>query len=276
MACWEAEVHHLHCADKPLTGLTIVVTRARHQAGKLVTALESAGASVLEFPVIKTVDPPDWAAVDTAIQDLPSYDWVVFTSANAVRCFLTRMQALGREPQSLRSARIAVVGTSTAAQLAEHDLTPDLIPDDFVAEGLIEAFGRAGVGGGSRILLPRALKAREVLPEALRAMGAAVHVAPVYRTTIGDGDAQTLDRLAQGVVDAVTFTSPSTVTGFLRLTATSAAADALSRIAVASIGPVTSDAVISAGYTVTAEADPHTVGGLVQALEKWAATRRKT
>ncbi|MCL5886869.1 MAG: uroporphyrinogen-III synthase [Actinobacteria bacterium] len=266
----------MHSADKPLTGLTIVVTRARHQAAELVTALESAGASVLEFPVIKTVDPPDWAAADTAIGSLAVYDWVVFTSANAVRCFLARMQALGREPQSLRSARIATVGTSTAALLAQHDLTADLVPDDFVAEGLIDAFERAGVGEGCRILLPRALRAREVLPETLRAMGASVDVAPVYRTVVGDGDAQTLARLAEGGVDAVTFTSPSTVSGFLRLAANTEAEDALTRVALASIGPVTSDAIVSAGYTVAAEANPHTVGGLVEAIAEWVSAGRKT
>lgn len=266
----------MHSADKPLTGLTIVVTRARHQATELVTALESAGANVLEFPVIKTVDPPDWAGADTAIGSLADYDWVVFTSANAVRCFLARMQALGLEPQSLRSARIAVVGTSTAAQLAQHALTADLLPDDFVAEGLIDAFARAGVGEGCRILLPRALKAREVLPEALRAMGASVDVAPVYRTTVGDGDAKTLARLAERSVEVITFTSPSTVNGFLRLTVNTEAADAMTRVALASIGPVTSDAILSAGYTVATEADPHTVGGLVEAIARWVAAGRKT
>ena len=107
-------------------------------------------------------------------------------------------------------------------------------------------------------------------------MGASVDVAPVYRTVVGDGDAQTLARLAEGGVDAVTFTSPSTVTGFLRLAANTEAEDALTRVALASIGPVTSDAIVSAGYTVAAEANPHTVGGLVEAIAEWVSAGRKT
>jgi len=260
-------------AGASIEGLTVVVTRARHQARELSEALEALGANVIELPVISTVEPPDWTPADRAISDLQSYDWVLFTSANAVRCFIERLESSGLEISSLGGIRIAAVGTSTAACLERCGLKVDLTPERFVAEGLIESLEKVSVGEGSRILLPRALEAREILPQTLRAMGAIVDVVPVYRTVVGEGDSRLLARLAGEAIDVITFTSPSTVRGFLKLASMADASKIMSRATIAAIGPVTSQAVLTAGYRVGIQAQSHSVRGLVQAIKDWADAR---
>lgn len=259
----------------PLEGFTVVVTRARRQARELIDLLELSGALVLEFPVIKTVEPEDWSPADTAIHNLGAYDWVVFTSANSVKSFIARMELLGVDTGSLKALRVAAVGASTARHLASHGVTIDLLPDDFVAEGLIEQFEKIGIGRGTRILLPRAFHAREVLPETLRERGAAVDVVPVYRTVPGEGNLDTLASMETGEVDLVTFTSPSTVNNFLRLVAATDAQDVLKKVSIASIGPVTSEAIRAHGLVVDIEAKPHTVAGLAEAIAHWAQNAAK-
>lgn len=253
----------------PLAGRSVVVTRARHQARELSSLLETAGAEVLEFPVIKTVDPDDFSPVDEAIRNLEVYDWVVFSSANAVSCFLDRMAHSGAGVRQLAGCRVAAVGSSTASRLLDRGIQADYVPDEFRAEGLIEGFLKRGVGHGTRVLVPRALEAREVLPDTLRAYGVVVDVVAVYRTVTGDGDPETLARMAAGKVDVVTFTSPSTVRNFLALVADTPAHRVLGQAAFASIGPVTSDAIRKAGLEVAAEARPYTASGLVAAIERW-------
>ncbi|MBS3973328.1 MAG: uroporphyrinogen-III synthase [Actinobacteria bacterium] len=258
----------------PLEGLTIVVTRARKQARELIGLLELSGALVLEFPVIKTVEPEDWSSADAAIRDLATYEWVVFTSANSVKSFIARMELLGVRIESLTALRVAAVGTSTARHLASHGVAIDLLPDDFVAEGLIERFEKVGIGQGTRILLPRALHAREILPETLREWGATVDVVPVYRTVLGEGNHDTLASMEAGEVDVITFTSPSTVDNFLQLVASTGARDVLGKVAIAAIGPVTSEAIRAHGRAVDIEAAPHTVTGLVRAIARWAQQKK--
>lgn len=250
----------------PLVGRTVVVTRARHQVRELASALEERGAEVLEFPVIKTLDPEDWAPADEAIVNLTVYDWVVFTSANAVHRFFERLALYDRDARALAGIRVAAVGRATADHLHGRGIRADYVPGDFRAEGLIEGFFDRGVGKNSRVLIPRALEAREVLPETLRERGARVDVVPVYRTVTGEGNPATLERMADGGIDVVTFTSPSTFRGFLTLIAGTAARDVLTAAALASIGPVTSDAVRELGSEVDIEADPYTVAGLVAAI----------
>jgi len=259
----------------PLEGFTVVVTRARRQARELIDLLELSGALVLEFPVIRTVEPEDWSIADSAIHDLGAYDWAVFTSANTVKSFIARMELLGVSVASLASLRIAAVGTSTARHLARHGVAVDLLPDDFVAEGLIERFEKIGIGQGTRILLPRALQAREILPETLRAWGARVDVVPVYRTVLGEGNLDTLASMEVGEVDVITFTSPSTVDNFLRLVAATGARDVLDKVAIAAIGPVTSEAVRAHGQAVDIEAEPHTAAGLAEAIARWARAEHR-
>lgn len=257
-----------HTDAAPLTGRTVLVTRAPHQARALAGPLEALGADVIIAPVIDTVEPDTWAPVDDAVGRLGVYDWIVFTSTNAVDRFLDRMAFRGIALPRAGRPRIAVVGAATAEWLEERGFTPDLVPDDFRAEGLIDRFREIGVTPGMRFLLPRAERAREILPESLRAAGAGVDVVTVYRTVPAVPDPAVIDRLRAGEVDAITFTSPSTVRHFLAW-ATSAGldpAEVLGRSAAASIGPVTSDALRERGYAVPVEAAVSTMTSLVDGI----------
>lgn len=233
------------------------------------------GATVIAFPVIETVEPDDWGPADNAIARLGDYDWIVLTSANAVRCFFERLAARGVAVAAMGASRIAVVGEATARVLRERGVEADLIPVDYRAEGLVDEFVRLGVGEGHRILVPRALEAREILPDTMRARGAAVDVVPVYRTVTAQPDPQAIERITSRPVDAVTFTSPSTFRSFRDvLLAAGVDADAYLRgTAIASIGPVTGDAVEAAGHTVAVQPDCYTVPGLVEALERYFSAR---
>ena len=257
--------------DAPLAGTSVVVTRSRAQAATLIDALASLGAEVLEFPTIARVEPESWDACDQAIHNLEVYDWTVFTSANAVEAFFARMDTLGFDARALAGCRIAAVGPATAARCHAHGITPDYVPDEHRAEGVIDGFAERGVGEGSRVLIPRALEAREILPDTLREAGARVDVAPVYRTVRGPGDPAVLERLAAGSVDVLTFTSPSTFKNFLALTEDIDLARLWDRAAVASIGPVTSEAVRAHGLPVHIEAAEYTAARLVDAIVAYVA-----
>ncbi|MDZ4168071.1 MAG: uroporphyrinogen-III synthase [Coriobacteriia bacterium] len=259
---------HTAQAKEPLAGRSVVVTRTREQSRSLAAPLEALGAEVIVCPVIAIVDPPDTGPADEAIAHLGEYDWVVLTSVNAVERLLALMGACGCSLDALAATQVAAVGDATAQALEDAGVTVGLLPpEEFSAEGLIDEFVARGVGPGWRILVPRALKAREVLPQTLRGLGAVVDVVPVYQTVAAEPDPKVVERLRQGV-DAVTFTSPSTVRNFLAvLEAAGLVVDAtLGHTVLASIGPVTSEALVEAGLVADVEADPSTVPALVDAL----------
>jgi len=242
--------------SRPLFGRTIVVTRAREQASELRTRLEELGAAVLELPAIRIVP------IDFALPDLAPFSWIVFTSANGVDAFFDRGLASAHlDARALARTRIAAIGPGTAAALAQRGLRADLVPERFVAESLLEAFP----SGSGRVLLARAETARDVLPEGLTRKGYDVEVLAVYRTEPVPPDPAVVARVRAGAaaVDAITFTSSSTVDNFC---------DAIGvplpepHPPVVSIGPVTSGTARERGLAVSAEADPHTIDGLVDAL----------
>jgi uroporphyrinogen III methyltransferase/synthase len=241
---------------RPLFGKRIVVTRAREQASELRVCLEALGAEVLELPVIR-VEP-----IDFELPPLGRYAWLVFTSANGVRAFFERgLDAAGLDARALGGLRLAAIGPGTAAALEARGLRPDLVPERFVAESLLETFPDPGAPG-ERVLLARAEQARDLLPEGLGARGHLVDVLPVYRTVRTEPDPSLVAQVRAGEVDALTFTSSSTVTNFV---------DAVGEITgpqplVVSIGPVTSATARDRGLRVDAEADPHTIDGLVEAI----------
>jgi uroporphyrinogen III methyltransferase/synthase len=241
---------------RPLFGRRIVVTRAREQACELRTRLEELGAEVIELPSIEI------APLEFAVPRLDGYSWLVFTSANGVHRFFDRaIVAEGLDARALAGLQIAAIGPGTAAALAHSGVRADLLPERFVAESLLEAFP-APSAAGERVLLARAETARDVLPEGLGAVGYTVDVLAVYRTETATPSPAALDQVRAGAVDAVTFTSSSTVTNF---------ADLVGPLpepgpAIVSIGPVTSATAVQLGLTVTTEADPHTIDALVDAL----------
>ena len=266
-------------AGGPLAGRSVIITRARAQAAELAEPLEMLGAEVLAFPVIEVVDPEDWGPADAAIARLDDYDWIVLTSTNGVERFLQRVRDVGGDHDALASARFAVVGSATAARLRKHGLQPTLVPEDFRAEGLMDEFRRfaskgaagptgAGASCAWHVLIPRALEAREILPEALRELGCIVDVVPVYRTVAAEPDRTVLERLRAGTVDAVTFTSGSTVRNFLAvLEGEGLDREAvMDRLTVASIGPITTQALRKRGYDADVEAEESTIPALVRAL----------
>lgn len=274
--------------SRPLAGVTVLVTRAKAQAAKLVAALEEYGATVLAMPVIQLVDPEDWEPADSAIDSLDAYDWIVFTSANAVERFMRRVKAMGADfppgsdfrpgAQISRGAgHIAAVGPATASRCRAYGMEPDYIPDEAIAEGLIEGFEQLGLGEGTRVLLPRALKAREVLPNALRAAGAVVDVVPVYRTLSAESDPAIVEMIASGAVDCVTFTSPSTVRGFFDGLAGTGVDVAALGMVFASIGPVTTAELANRGLADhVIEAPVHTAQGLAATLAERFPNERST
>ncbi len=251
------------------------MTRSRTQARALRELLEVDGAEVIEVPAIRIVPPDDYGPVDAAIDRLDEYHWVVFTSQNAVGAFvdrLLRVRAWGAG--DLNRLRIAAIGPATTQALLAHGLRPSLAPQRFVAEALVDAFaGEAAAGGGSgdlrgtRVLLPRAAEARSVLPDGLRVLGASVDIVPVYRVEVERDQHPEIWRLLSGHVDAVTFTSPSTVRHFLELLGAETSR-LLDGALVACIGPVTAAAAQACGLTVGLVADTYTVPGLADALRR--------
>ena len=208
-----------------LSGKTVLITRAASQSAELRSRLEDLGARVIECPTIQIVPPTTWKPVDDAIRRLNTYQWLLFTSANAVEQFMDRMG--DRRP----TIPIAVVGSSTAARLTEWGLKASLVPQEFRAEGLLAAFPENLVG--TRILFPRAEVARELLPDELRRRGATVDIVTVYRT-VKAFSGSIGEILASERVDCIVFTSPSTIPDDLHSLPTSTS--------LAVIGPVTREA----------------------------------
>lgn len=256
-----------------LRGRRVVVTRPREQAAGLVEGLRQRGADVVEAPVIRIEAPEDPAPLDAAIDRLEDFDWIVFTSANGVRCFLERLRELGKELPGRGHQKLAAIGPATAASLRAEGIEVDLVPQKFVAEEVFEALRRAGPLEGKRILLPRADIAREALPELLRTAGAEVEVVVAYRTVpVSEEIAEALDLVRDGRVDVVTFTSGSTVRSFLA--AVPDQEELRGKFASASIGPITSRALRDAGWEPDIEAGTYTVDGLLEAIERYFSERR--
>ena len=250
----------------PLFGQRIVITRDRRQGSQLSEPLEELGAEVLPLPVIEIQPPSDPGPLDRAIQRLETYDWLIFTSANGVQAFLNRLDASGRDLRSLK-AKLCAIGPGTRAALEALHLKVDRMPKEFVAESLVEAFVQDDVRG-QRILLARAEVARDVLPVGLSRRGAHIDVCEAYRTVLPPGAAATARQVLARHPHWITFTSSSTVKNLVSLTGF----EALRRIRLASIGPVTSATLREHTLEPTVEADPHTMPGLIDAILRYAAT----
>lgn len=247
---------------RPLFGRRVVVTRSRAQAGELVRALGELGAEPIEFPTLRVVDAPDPAALRAAARSVDRYNWVIFTSANGVARFWAALRKVGRDARAFGRSRVAAIGPGTAAALAARGLQADLVPDEYVAEAVLEALSRAGPWEGCRALLPRALGARDVLPRGLERLGARVDEVAAYATEPDRGDVERLQKeLHAGRVDAITFTASSTVRNFV-----AAVGPEVDGATVAAIGPVTAETARQLGLPVHVEAEEHTIPGLVRAL----------
>ncbi len=246
----------------PLFQTRIVVTRAREQAGPFSDMLRAQGAHVIELPTIEIRPPESWQPLDKAIAKLESYDWVLFTSANGVRFFIERLDASGKDLRCLRG-KVCAIGPATAQQLSSLHIKVDLMPKEYVAESVLEAFESQELAG-KRILLPRAKVARDVIPVELNKRGAKVDVVPAYQTVAPEDSAKLAAEIFEGDSKPhwITFTSSSTVTNFARL----CPLERLRGVKIASIGPVTSQTIRDLGLAVDLEPERYTMEGLVEAL----------
>jgi uroporphyrinogen III methyltransferase/synthase len=269
---------HLRWYDaRPLFGKRIMVTRPREQSADMVDRLELLGAEAIEAPLVRIVPPDDYGPLDEACARVASFDWVVFSSANAVEVFVARLLASPLDLRALGAVRLCAIGPQTAERLARHGLKVDLTPPEYRAETLVQAFlelDRKGPGGvkGLKVLLPRADIGREVVADELRRQGAEVTDVVAYRT-VGieperDGGPDIYRLLLEGRVDVVTFTSPSAVRTFVHLLGAEPAADLLQKTIVASIGPVTAEAAAQYHIQSTIVPQEYTVPALVEAIAR--------
>jgi uroporphyrinogen III methyltransferase/synthase len=250
--------------SRPLFGKRVVVTRASAMPGTLSALLRGRGADVIEAPSTE-IEPLDEAALNAAVAEIASYDWLVLTSATGVRFFAKALDRAGLDARALSHTDVAVIGPSTGKALREIGIKPDLLPQRFVAESLLESMrGLQGLAG-SRILVSTAEDGRSVLPDGLRELGAHVDVVHMYRSRLVTEGAEVealRAALDSGQVDAVTFTSASTVQGFVAQVGKERAREAKA----ISIGPVTSAAVREAGMSVLAESAEATVPALAESV----------
>jgi uroporphyrinogen III methyltransferase/synthase len=251
---------------RPLWGKTVVVTRSRPQASRLVELLAAAGARCLEVPTLEIGPPDDFGPLDQALKDLAQYQWVVFTSANGVAAFMARLFAQGRDVRALGNLKIAAIGPATAESLQAHGLKADVVPAAFQAEVLLEALSPQ-VTPGSKVLLARAQVAREVLPEGLVKLGAEVTVAPVYQSRPArEIPPEAEAALKEGRVDILTFTSSATVHNFVQLLGKERFQTLAAGVVVAAIGPITSATLKEYGTSAQIEPKDYTIPTLVEAI----------
>jgi uroporphyrinogen III methyltransferase/synthase len=256
---------------KPLFGKRVVVTRAVHQAGSLAGLLRDEGAQPILAPTIRIAPPTDAGPLRDAVTHLDCYDWVLFTSGNAVDAFFAALRDEGLDPRALAGAKVCAIGAKTKAVLEARGILADLIPEDARAEGVISAL-RPLLSDRARILLPRAEVAREVLPDSLGNVGAEVDVVAAYRNLPPEADQ--VDRIRTLIdpaeSDAVLFTSSSTVKNLCKVLG-DGCANELNALTLFSIGPITTKTAEQLGLAVTATSPEQTIESLVQTMRAYYA-----
>ena len=259
---------------RPLFSKKVVVTRTRDQASELVHLLENYGAECIEYPTIALEPVASYEILDRAVAEIENYNWILFTSINAVDYFFKRLFELGKDVRDLKGPKIAAVGRVTAESLAARGIMADLLPEEFTGDGLAETLIKTDVKG-MRVLIPRALKARETLPQSLGSAGAEVTIAPVYQNVLPTSSTgeQLKDNLHSALqeksVDMVTFTSSSTVRNFVALLDIDTPDELqklMSGVAVAAIGPITAKAAENAGLKVDVQPEEFTRPDLVDGI----------
>lgn len=251
---------------KPLFGKRVLITRSRSQASVLAEKIESLGGEPYEFPTIEIADPDDFAPLDEAIVEIESYNWLVLTSVNGVQSFMNRMRSSRKDVRSLHGVKLAAIGPKTREEIEKYGIFCEFMPEEFVAEAIIEVFKGEDMKG-KKVLLPRADIARKILPDTLRSMGAVVNEAIAYKTVMGEGNTEELIKLLEDKrIHVLTFTSSSTVKNFVRKLGPDNVQRLLDGVMVASIGPITSASARELGLRVDVQAAEYTIDGLTQAV----------
>ena len=253
----------------PLFGQRVLVTRSRQQASVLSKLLSAEGAAPVELPTIQIEPLDDYSNLDSALTALPNYDWVVFTSTNAVDAVFDRLTVAGRDARAFGDTKVGAIGPATARLLQERGIVTDYMPSTYTSEAIAKGFADSGMARSGtdrkRVLLPRADIATDTLSDGLRGAGAVLDEVNAYRTIVPrDAAAKARELLTGDKIDAITFTSSSTVRNLVSLIDGDVAM--LEGVKVVSIGPVTSATAKELGVHVDAEAAEHTVSGVVAAL----------
>ncbi len=248
----------------PLSGLRILVGRARHQASALSSGLRELGATVVEIPFIEIRKPRSYKPLDSALKNLPDYDWLILTSANGVEAVWERLRKLHLTRRHLKHLKVAAIGPATRKAIEKRGIKVNVVPEEYVAESVVESL-RDQVAG-KRVLLARARVARDVIPRELRKLGAKVDVVEAYETVIPQSSRtrlRTILKNSKRRPDVITFTSSSTVRNFVSLLGKDPLLDG---IRLASIGPITSSTLRELGLPVDIEATEYTIPGLIKAI----------
>ena len=252
---------------KPLFGKTVMVTREKEVSSGFSELLGSCGAKTVEFPTIEIKPIRETREQQLSVKNMEDYDFLVFTSVNGVGNYFDVLASHGKDSRELKGKKIIAIGEKTSEELLRYNIRPDYVPEVYTAEGIISLAEKLDLDG-RKVLIPRALVARELLPETLRKMGAVVEVLHVYETLVPDYPQDELDmtkkKLSAGEIDLVTFTSSSTVANFFRLLGENPGL--FSRTEFACIGPVTAATLQGYGFTPIATADIHTIRGLKQKI----------
>jgi uroporphyrinogen III methyltransferase/synthase len=262
---------HIRWFDaRPLFGKRVLVTRPRDQAGEMVDRLTVLGAEAIEAPMIRIVPPEDDVPLKQAARNVRMFDWIVFTSANAVDSFMTALLEVSHDIRALAGPHIATVGSGTAERLARYGIRVDLVPEEFRAEAVVAALEQHGRIEGARVLVPRADIGRDVIAEGLRNAGAQITDVVAYRTVLEeaqqDDGPDVYRMLLDEKIDVVTFTSPSAVRNFSSIYGAEQTTDLLKHTVVATIGPVTAEAAIQLGIPVSVQPTVSTIPALVDAI----------
>ncbi|NSW82006.1 MAG: uroporphyrinogen-III C-methyltransferase [Syntrophothermus sp.] len=251
--------------NRPLFGKRIVVTRSREQASQLSSMIEALGGHVVEIPTIKITPSADMSPLYRCFDVINTYHWLIFTSVNSVQIFFDEMLKCGKDIRDLKGLHIAAIGPATAQALKEKGLVVDVVPEEFRAEGIVRDM-KGRIRPGSKVLLPRARGARDVLPEVLRDWGAEVTEVHLYQALTEKVAPEHLEALLTGHVDAITFTSSSTVKNFVKILGDKNIEEVTQTARVVCIGPVTAATAQEMGMRVDKVASEYTIPGLVQAL----------
>jgi uroporphyrinogen III methyltransferase/synthase len=259
--------------SKPFFGKRIVVTRSRDQASVFAEKLIDLGATTIEFPTIDVVPPSSWDELDGSIHSIESYNWIIFTSANAVKFFMDRLRGLGKDLRMLKGISLCTVGPKTAEALESYGLRADLVPTEFKAEGVLAALGGVAVKG-LKFLIPRAKVAREIIPDKLRELGADVTVATAYENVKPVADVERTKKLFENrKIAAVTFTSSSTVHNFIEILGQKEYKTLMQGVVVACIGPVTAKTAEEYGLKIDIMPKEYTIPALVAAMAEYFKTK---
>jgi len=253
----------------PLLGKKILVTRAEDQNTEIADQLRQYGATPILLPTIRIIPLENYSELDRSIKRLSTYDWLIFTSLNGVKYFLSRLEEIGGCIEKLGDAKIAAIGTKTGQILKAHGIKVDFIPGKYRAEGLIDGMKKAGIKG-KKVLIPRAESAREILPQELRKWGAEVDVIAVYKTIKPSYSAEYRKKfIKKGEIDVITFTSSSTVTNFVAIFSEQELGTLTSGSLVACIGPITQKTAEKKGIKTDIMPEEYTTRALIEAIIKF-------